>query len=46
MHHGFDLIHVLLASLTVFLLLTISQAREIYQKRSEKEQSEIVLVGF
>ena len=53
MHHGFDLIYVLLAvfacgltSLTVFLMLTVSHTREIYQKRSEKEQSEIILVGF
>ena len=53
MHHGFDLIYVLLAvfacgliSLTVFLMLTVSHTREIYQRRSEKEQSEIILVGF
>ena len=53
MHHGFDLIYVLLAvfacgltSLMVFLMLTLSHTREIYQKRSEKEQSETILVGF
>ena len=53
MHHDFDLIYMLLAvfscgliSLTIFLMLTISHTREIYQKRSEKEQSETILVGF